>query len=332
MKKLFPRLAALALALTTLAACSSVKPIEPSETDVQVVMQASGYDVCYDEVRYYTCNLKEQMAAYYNSDIWADSAAAEPYLEELRVGVEDMSRYNAAVLSLCAEYGIKIEDSAIQDEVQTEVEALVEECGSMKDYQAALDEYHMNDRLFRYITGITLCETELYNVLLDLGTLDNSDEGAEAFFASDDFIRTLHIYIGNDTGESIEENRAEAESLVKELDNGADFNKLIGSHSEDFYMTTTNGYYFTYGEMDLAYEKAAFALAEGEYSGVVETDSGFYIIRRLPKDESYINRNFEDLKTQYLSALFYNIIEARRDEITLTMTEYGQALSLWKIQ
>lgn len=331
-KKTMGRLAVLMLALFMLVGCGKVEPIEPSEEDVRVVMQAGGYDVYYDELRYYVCNLKAQMTSYYGEEIWADAASAAPYLEELKAGVEDMSRYNAAVLSLCAEFSISKDESAIQADVQEEVEALVEECGSMKDYRAALDEYYMTDRLFRYMTSVTLCETELYNVLLDLGLLDNSDEGAEAFFASDDFIRTLHIYIGNDAGESVEENRAKAESLVKELDNGADFNTLIGRHSEDFYMTTTNGYYFTRGEMDEAYEEAAFALKDGEYSGVVETASGFYIIQRLPKDESYINRNFETLKNQYLSALFYNIIEDRRDEITLTFTEFGQGLELWSIE
>lgn len=292
MKNTMKRLAVLMLSLLMLAGCGSVDSIEPSEEDVRVVMQASGYDVYYDEVRYYTCNLKDQMAAYYGEDIWQDASAAEPYLEELQTSVEDMSRYNAAVLSLCAEYGISMEETAIQKDVQTEVEELVEECGNMKSYRAALEEYYMTDRLYRYITSVTLCETELYNVLLDLGLLDNSDEGAEAFFASEEFIRTLHIYIGNDAGESVEENRAKAEAIVKELDSGADFNKLIGRYSEDFYMTTTNGYYFTRGEMDEAYEAAAFALKEGEYSGVVETASGFFIIRRMPKDKELYQPQF----------------------------------------
>ncbi len=328
MKKLFLRVALLTLALLLLVGCGGVKPIAPTEDDLRVVMQASGYDVCYDEVRYYAINLKRQMAEYHGSDIWADAKTAEPYMEELRTGIEDMSRYNAAVLSLCAEYGISITEPMIEEAIADEVEALVEELGGMKEYKAALDEYAMTDRLFRYMTGITLCETELYNVLLTLDILDRSDEGARAFFASEDFIRTVHIYISNDTGESVDENRAEAESVLKQLKDGADFDKMIGSHSEDFFMTTKDGYYFARGEMSAEYENAAFALAENAFSDVIETADGFYIIRRLPKEESYITANFETLKTRYLSATFYRIIEERRDEITLTQTEFGQALSL----
>lgn len=332
MSKIIRRVFALSLALLMLVGCGKVTPIEPTEADLAVVMQAAGYDICYDEVRYYTCNLKAQMASYHNADIWADEATAAPYLDELKQGVIDMGRYNAAVLSLCAEFGISIDETAIQNDVQAEVEALVEECGSMKKYRAALEEYYMTDRFFRYATGVTRCETELYHVLLDLGLLDNSDEAAEAFFASDDFIRTLHIYIGNDEGDSVEDNRAKAEAVLADLKAGERFNTLIGRHSEDFYMTTTNGYYFTRGEMDEVYEAAAFALAENTYSDVVETDSGFYIIQRLPKDPDYIDRNFEDFKHQYLSALFYNMIEERRNSITVTETEYGSSLALWAIQ
>ncbi len=332
MKKFFPRITALALALLLLAGCGGVKPIEPTEEDLQVVMQASGYDVCYDEVRYYALNLKDQMAEYHHADIWADSTSAAPYIEELNTGIDEMSRYNAAVLSLCAEYGISISEPLIEEGVQTEVEGLVEEMGGMKAYKEALAQYHMTDRLFRYMTAITLCETELYNVVLTLDIIDDSDEGAQAFFESDEFIRTLHVYIGNDEGDSVEDNRAKAETVLKKLNEGADFNQMIGSYSEDFYMTTTNGYYFSRGEMDPAYEEAAFALEVNAHSGVVETDSGFFIIRRLPKDLTYIKNNFDSLKTQYLSTCFYNIIEERRNSITLSKTEFGKSIQFWEIQ
>ncbi len=326
------RLLALLLAVLLLCACGSVKPIEPTEEEARVVAQVAGYDVLYDEYRYFVCNLREQMAATLGEDIWASADAAAPYLAELKAGAADMARYNAAVLSLCAEFGISIDETAIQDDVQAEVEAMVEEMGSMKAYREALEEYHMTDRLFRYVTGVSVCETELYNVLLSLDLIDGSDEGAEAFFASDEFIRTLHIYIGNDAGEDVAANRAEAESILAELKGGADFNTMIGRHSEDFYMTTTNGYYFTRGEMEQAYEDAAFALAEGEFSDVVASTGGFYIIQRLPKDADYMDRNFTDLKHQYLSAVFYNMIEDRRDEVVLTETEFGKSLSLWEME
>ena len=265
----------LLIALLALTACGGIKPIEPTEEETRVIMRADQYDICYDELRYYTCNLKDQMALYYGGDIWASAETAAPYLEELKNGVETMCRYNAAVLSLCAEFGITYTEKAIEEGVQADIEALVEEVGGKSAYRKALEEYHMSDRLLRYVSAVTRCETELYHVLISLELLDNSDEAAEAFFASDELIRTLHIYIANDTEDNVEANRAKAESILAELEGGTDFNTLIGRHSEDFYMTTTSGYYFTRGEMNESYEKAAFALKENEVSGVVATDNGF---------------------------------------------------------
>lgn len=322
--------ALLLIALLTLTACGGIKPIEPTEEDIRVVMRADQYDICYDELRYYTCNLKDQMAAYYGEDIWASAETADPYLEELKEGVEAMCRYNAAVLSLCAEFGITYTEKAIEEGVQADIEALVEELGSKSAYRTALEEYHMSDRLLRYVSAITRCETELYHVLISLELLDNSDEAAEAFFASDELIRTLHIYVANEAGDDVEANRAKAESILAELEKGEDFNTLIGRYSEDFYMTTTSGYYFTRGEMNENYENAAFALKENEVSDVVATDNGFYIIKRLPKEQSYIDKNFETLKNQYLSAAFYTMIEERRDEITVTFLD--ESIELWSIQ
>ena len=322
-------LACLLAAVMLLSSCGSIKPIAADEEDLRVVMRADEYDICYDELRYYTCNLKAQMCDYYGSDIWADAETAAPYLEELYDGVIAMCRYNAAVLSLAAEFGISYTEELIQEKVQEDVDSLVEELGSKRAYRKALDEYYMTDRLFRYITAVTHCETELYHVLISLQLIDNSDEAAEAFLASDDLIRTLHIYISNDAGENIDANRERAESLREELNNGADFITLIGRHSEDFYMTTTDGYYFTRGEMNLAYEEAAFSLKENAYSDVVTTSSGFYIILRLPTEEEYIEKNFETLKNQYLSATFYNMIEERRDEINVTVAD--DTIELWQI-
>lgn len=327
------RLAAgLLVLILTLVGCSGdLKPIEPTEEELRVVAEADGVEICYDELRYYTCNLKAQMENYHG-DIWANADTAAPYVEELTDSVLSMCRYNAAVLSLCAEFGISMEETKIQDGIQKEVEALAEELGGASAYREAIASYYMTDRLFRYVKGVTLCESELFYVMLDLGLIDESDEAIEAYFATDDFIRTLHIFISNDEGESVDDNRRKAEDIHRQLDEGAKFNTMIGNYSEDFYMTTTSGYYFSRGEMRQVYEDAAFALAEHAYSDVIETEEGFYIIQRLPKEADYIASNFETLKMQYLSTVFNREIDARREEVEVCLTEAGRALSLWAIE
>ena len=51
--------------------------------------------------------------------------------------------------------------------------------------------------------------------------------------------------------------------------------------------SAVNGYYFTYGEMVAPFEETSFALADNEISGIVETDYGYHIIKKLPVDDEF---------------------------------------------
>ena len=65
-------------------------------------------------------------------------------------------------------------------------------------------------------------------------------------YIKENFIRTWHIAIFNDPGESKEDNYRKAQEALEKLENGsADMYRLIGStYNEDLMLTTTTGYYF----------------------------------------------------------------------------------------
>lgn len=79
-----------------------------------------------------------------------------------------------------------------------------------------------------------------------------------------------------------------------------DFVDLASRYSEDSTIT----YSFGKGEMDEAFEEAAFALETGEISEVVESESGYHIIKCL----STFDREQTDISKQ-------EIVEERRREI-----------------
>lgn len=326
MKKFFV-LSLLALVLVLSSCSGGIAPIKGDASDLNIVANADGGPIYLEEVRYFAHNFRLDMEKKYGEDIFAD----DKYKAMLTERVENAMLKNAAFLSLCEEYGIDITDKDTEKYTAEYINSFAEQLGGKEEYKKQLKENGMTDHLLRHLISIEASGEALRQAMLSSSAIDGSDDKAREVIESDDFIRTLHILIRNDEGDSIEENRKKAEEVLRQLDAGESFNRMIGRNSEDIYMTTTDGYYFMRGEYEKAYEDAAFSLLENEYSRVVESEDGFYIILRLPKEDDYIEMNFDSLKDRYIYVMYENIIAARANEISLEYTDYGKTLDLMSL-
>jgi len=84
--------------------------------------------------------------------------------------------------------------------------------------------------------------------------------------------------------------RQEAEDILKQLKNGADFAELAKKYSNDPGSASKGGDlgWFARGQMVKAFEDAAFALQKpGEISGIVKTKYGYHIIQLVEKDSKH---------------------------------------------
>lgn len=75
--------------------------------------------------------------------------------------------------------------------------------------------------------------------------------------------------------------RGQAEQILKEVRSGADFATLAKQRSQDPGSATNGGDlgFFPKGQMDPAFEAAAFSTRPGATSGVVESSFGFHILK-----------------------------------------------------
>jgi len=94
--------------------------------------------------------------------------------------------------------------------------------------------------------------------------------------------RASHILISTEGGADKEKAKATAETVLKEVQAApAKFGELATKYSQDSGSAQNGGDlgFFGRGMMDKAFEEAAFKLADGEISALVQTDYGYHIIK-----------------------------------------------------
>lgn len=85
-----------------------------------------------------------------------------------------------------------------------------------------------------------------------------------------------------------------AQSVLTKIQKGSDFDTLMKEYSEDPGLATNpEGYKFTAGQMVPEFEEATKNLSDNEVSGLVKTDYGYHIIKRIG---SGITDSFESWK------------------------------------
>jgi len=101
-------------------------------------------------------------------------------------------------------------------------------------------------------------------------------------FAIPEQVRASHILLQlNDASSDTDRKNAREllEKIRRQIDSGADFAALAREHSQDSSASRGGDLgYFTPGQMVEAFERAAFALAPGKISEIVETRFGLHLI------------------------------------------------------
>jgi len=100
----------------------------------------------------------------------------------------------------------------------------------------------------------------------------SEEELRKAFVRLHEKVSARHLYART---------REEAEELLRLLRSGYSFEELAAMTFKDPTLASNGGYlgYFTWGEMDPAFEEVAFSLKVGEVSGPVKTAYGYSIIK-----------------------------------------------------
>lgn len=316
MKRIIRALAALLVLIVLFTAAGCGK-----ESTAVLTVGDGQFAVRYDVYRYIVLSLKDELSG--GDDVFFETEEAK---EKLTAETFRAVRQYYAVLSLAAEYGIDSDSAAIKEAVGDQRRTAVKACGGEEAFKNMLKERHMTEDVFEFLAASSAVQDELYYKLLNDAVFETDEDALRAIFASDEVIRIKQVLIDPSRYESREQALAAAAVVRDDAVAGADFDTLVNTYGADLFMfNNPDGYYLMRGVWYREFEEAAFALAVGDVSDIVETPVGFSILLRLEKEESYLGSHFEDLKADYYDASFSRIIEARAEGISVETTAFYES-------
>ncbi len=283
--------------------------------------------VTYDIYRSLYLNYRDELKYSFTTD----GVLAEKELDsEIRTRVLNDLRYMYSIISLAGEHGLSLTSKDVLTVAQTYIAEMKAYCEESEiSFEATLEKGYMTEQAFEFFQRVMALEDVLYTTLVSEGVIESEDEKILEILRSDELIRIKSVFVENDKGENVETNRAIAYKVIEKFNGGEDFNTLIGQYSEE--IPGGEAYIFR-GERESVFENAAFALENGEISDVVESENGFYIILRIKKDEEYIMKNFNDLKSLYQSIAFDRALKSRANSLAATESEYVRSLEFEEIK
>lgn len=318
-----------------------VMPIKSSEEDSRIVGNVGEYEVKYQEIRYITVATKHKLYEKYGDYETLPEERKALYDAELREAVSEKVKHNYVVLALCEKYDIDPYSYEVDNLVNDDIKALVDEIGSKKEYKKWLSDNAITDEVVRFAYRVDHLESMLISELRKANKFEFTEPNPEfldAVMDDDRFIKVIHAYYPKDMKKyegfidsvTLPKVRAE-EALAKLKAAGNDdddvysvMKTLIGTSPfvEGYSVMNSSDYYIIEGMMHEYYDDAAFELELYEYSNVVELEEGYYVIMRVPKVREEVARLADDLVIYYQYATLY----AMEDEIGESMSFVGNKL------
>ena len=326
--------------LLSLASCG-YSPVKSSKEERASVLTLDGsFDVPYELYRFYF--LSELSLSGVNTAGLSNEEKASVFADLHKKTVEELSAVYA-VLKLCADYGIDTEsrafDTYVKESVTTAIDGVdgVGGYGDKDTYLAEIQKSYMNDSVFRFLLRYRYAEKMLASHLRDTGILKSDKNSVLSYMNSDECVRATWIYIPYTFLDGYTDEMLDAKETAAKAASDAEFLRMTHEIPPSAYTDAEldTGFYMGKYQLDPYYAaltETVFSLAEGETSSWIDSGDGKYIVRRLPKNESYLadEKNLADFTEYYLLNSFYGLLakESARMMETANTTALYDTLSL----
>lgn len=316
----------LVLAASLLAGCKKDEDGEKKKLPTSegftsdVVMRIGGKDVSYAEANIYLMSMREEVETLYGADIWdfVFTSEGDTYSVLMKKELLQKIIYIKLVCFMADEFDVALDADDIlnvNDYTQEYMSGVTEE---------AVKKYGITEELIRSIYMDNVLAEKIYETI----TLnaDKKYEEEDVLRANFHYIRLSKYYEdleGNQVaiaGADLETVRAKADKLLSDAAKAEDFYSFAKEHTDD---STVE---MTVGKNDLPEKSAAaaFALKDGEISGVIEEEDGFYIFYcKSARDELATQVAEEALIAKLSQEYFESLYQKWIQNVTI---EINQAL------
>ena len=251
------------------------------------------------EIMVYLVNMQEQYESVYGKEIWQRDLNGTTLAESVKDTVLANLAQVKAMNLLAQKHNVTLDEM----EKQFAKEAAKEYYESLNETEIAVMQ--VDEELLAQMYEEYALANKVYEYIIKDINPEISDDEARTITVDYILIKT---YTTDGTGAKIEyseEDKQEARDLAEDIlrqakEEGSDFKELVLKYSEGDKGT----YSFGKGETEEGFEQAAFNLATGEISNLVETPSGFYIIKCLSTFDK-----------DHTSANKVKIVEEKREEV-----------------
>ncbi len=266
-----------------------------------VVLRINGRDVKWREYFYWMQSIVNTIEAYYgkiedfNAPFDLDREGRS-YAEHVRFYTANSVAQYRVLETLCEQWGVSLSDESRETlDEQWERDVNLYAGGDEQGFLEVLAGEYIDRELYEYLNYCAYLYVDAFAARYGENGEKCGDEQALAYAAENDYVRVKHLLFSTlDEArqplpdEEKADKLAAAEAALKQLRESADREKTIDALmalSEDpGSQLYTDGYTFGRGKMVAEFEEAAYALAEGEVSDVVETSYGYHVLLRLPLD------------------------------------------------
>lgn len=257
-----------------LTSCSSARVVFTTGFGENEVFRIDSAVCTLPELMVYLTNTQNQYESVYGSEVWNISLDGVTLEENVKEMVLAKIAQIKTMYLLAGNKDVKLTEAE-----QTKVEQAAQEYfRSLNDTEVELLGVDL-DTIVQLYTEYALADKVYEYIIQDINPEISDDEART--------ITVQHILLKTYTTDGAGKRVAYTEELkrnvyqracdIRELAVSGEHNflDLASRYSEDAAVT----YSFGKGEMDIAFEEAAFSLETDEISQVVETESGYHIIK-----------------------------------------------------